>query len=224
MFRLPPMTVPEADATIDRLGQFEAVQLFLDRVTQAKPDFRISDETAPAVAEICSRLDGLPLATELTAAWIRHISPVELLSRLSRRPDILKSSAVDLPARHRTIRATLDWSYDLLCDTGKFALHCLSAFAGSFTVATAEEVCGSLESISSLVDKSLIRGNDCDGATGFACCLWFASTPRSVTQRWRSVRVGGTPTTRWLECSNPGTALGSRISTTRSLRQSTTSS
>lgn len=167
VFRLPPMAVPEDESAMERLGQFESVQLFLDRVTHVQPGFRISNETAPAVAEICSRLDGLPLAIELAAAWIRHISPSELLSRLSDRLDLLKSNAVDLPARQRTIRATLDWSYDLLDETERHAFHCLSAFAGSFTATTAEAVCGSIDCVSSLADKSLLRSDDSGESTRF---------------------------------------------------------
>jgi predicted ATPase/class 3 adenylate cyclase len=168
-FPVPPLTLPEAGArkqSAEQLMACEAVQLFVERAQAIRPDFRLTDDNAPAVAEICLRLDGLPLAIELATARIGLFSPEALRDRLGSRLTLLGSGARDLPERQQTLRATIDWSYQLL-DAGEQRLfELLSAFEGTRFEAV-EAVAGSLngrlagvdplEGLSSLVDKSLVR-------------------------------------------------------------------
>ncbi|HEX8918009.1 MAG TPA: tetratricopeptide repeat protein [Chloroflexota bacterium] len=167
VFEVQPLTVPDSWSTADigSIIQYESVALFIERATAAKKDFTVTRETAPLVAEICYRLDGLPLAIELAAARIRLFPPQALLERLSNRLKLLTGGARDLPTRHQTLRGTVDWSYSLLTEPEQTLFSRLSVFAGGCTLDAAEEVCdagGSLEVdlldvIASLVDKSLLR-------------------------------------------------------------------
>jgi predicted ATPase len=100
--------------SLERLSQYEAVRLFIERAQAVRAGFAITSENAPAIAEICVRLDGLPLAIELAAARIKLFAPEALLARLSSRLALLTGGARDLPARQQTIRTTIDWSYQLL--------------------------------------------------------------------------------------------------------------
>ena len=149
------------------MTQYEAVRLFIDRVLAVKPDFEVTNENAPAVAEICFRLDGLPLAIELAAARISLFSPQALLGRLGSRLNLLRGGARDLPVRQQTLRDTIDWSYQLLDADEQRLFELLSIFA-SCTFEEAEAVAAginhpdeismnSLDGLASLVDKSLIR-------------------------------------------------------------------
>ena len=170
IYPVPPLGVPGADRkqqTIEQLTQYEAVRLFIDRVLAVKPDFEVTNENARAVAEICFRLDGLPLAIELAAARIRLFSPQALLERLGSRLNLLRGGARDLPARQQTLRDTIDWSYQLLDADEQRLFGLLSIFAGC-TFEAAEAVAAGinhpdgirldiLEGLASLVDKSLIR-------------------------------------------------------------------
>lgn len=164
-FSVPPLTVPDPDhlPDIDTLAHYEAVELFVQRVGDVRPNFRLDASNAEAVARICARLDGLPLAIELAAARARMLSPNALLSRLSSRLDLLKGGARDLPTRQQTIRATIDWSHDLLDDGGRQLFRRLGVFAGGWTLDAAEAVCSRqgdldvLEAMSSLADKSLVQ-------------------------------------------------------------------
>ncbi len=153
--------------TIEQLTQYEAVRLFIDRVLAVKPDFEVTNENAPAVAEICFRLDGLPLAIELAAARIRLFSPQALLGRLGSRLNLLRGGARDLPVRQQTLRDTIDWSYKLL-DVDEQRLFGLLSIFASCTFEAAEAVAAGinhpdgirmdiLDGLASLVDKSLIR-------------------------------------------------------------------
>ena len=167
---VPPLGIPGSDRkqqTIEQLTQYEAVRLFIDRVQAVKPDFEVTNENAPAVAEICFRLDGLPLAIELAAARIRLFSPQALLGRLGSRLNLLRGGARDLPVRQQTLRDTIDWSYQLL-DTDEQRLFELLSIFASCTFEEAEAVAAginhpdgismdSLDGLASLVDKSLIR-------------------------------------------------------------------
>ncbi len=167
---VPPLGIPGPDRkqqTIEQLTQYEAVRLFIDRVLAVKPDFEVTNENAPAVAEICFRLDGLPLAIELAAARIRLFSPQALLGRLGSRLNLLRGGARDLPVRQQTLRDTIDWSYQLL-DTDEQRLFELLSIFASCTFEEAEAVAGGinhpdgirmdiLDGLASLVDKSLIR-------------------------------------------------------------------
>jgi predicted ATPase len=175
IYPVPPLGIPSADLqqqTIEQLIQSEAVQLFIDRVRAVKPDFAVTDANAPAVAKICLRLDGLPLAIELAAARIRLFSPQALLERLGSRMNLLRGGARDLPARQQTLRDTIDWSYQLLDTDEQRLLGVLSMFSGC-TLEAAEAVAAginhpdgmrtdTLDGLASLVDKSLVRQVDQD--------------------------------------------------------------
>jgi len=152
-FAVPPLRLPEPDeeraARLDVLASVPAVALFLDRAGAALPGFGISKKNATAVATICRRLDGLPLALELAAPWVRLLPPQDILDQLDRRLDLLVSGPRDLPERQRTMRATLDWSYGLLDDEPRALLRRLSVFHGSAPLDGLEYVCESAASQSS---------------------------------------------------------------------------
>jgi predicted ATPase/DNA-binding CsgD family transcriptional regulator len=140
---VPPLALP--DAEVDRspatLAESEAIRLFVDRAQAAKSDFVLTADNAAAVAEICRRLDGLPLAIELAAARLTHLEPRALLERLDRRLPLLTRAAADAPARHRTMRDTIAWSHDLLTPEAQAQLRRLAVFAGGCTLEGAEAVC-----------------------------------------------------------------------------------
>ena len=163
-YPVPPLSLPEPQEvrSATRVQDSEAVRLFVARAQAAKPNFTITEESAAAIAEICRRLDGLPLAIELAAARVRLLSPHALLARLGDRLALLTGGPQDMPARQRTLRATLDWSYGLLDDSERRLLQRLSVFPGGCGLEAAGSVCGDectdvLEGISSLVDSSLLR-------------------------------------------------------------------
>jgi tetratricopeptide (TPR) repeat protein len=151
---LPPLEV---------ISHYEAVRLFVERAVAVKADFSVTNENAAAVAEICARLDGLPLAIELAAARVRLLAPQAMLARLDNRLKLLKGGARDLPTRQQTLRGTIDWSYGLLEEEEKTLFGRLSAFAGGSTLEAIEEICDSggdidpLEGVESLLEKSLLR-------------------------------------------------------------------
>ena len=133
---VPPLALPDADRAHDRAGiaQSAAVALFIQRARDVAPGFAVTDETAPVVAEICARLDGLPLAIELAAARSRLLSPRALLARLERRLPMLTGGPRDLPARQQTLRAAIAWSYDLLDAPEQALFRRLSVFRWGFTL------------------------------------------------------------------------------------------
>jgi predicted ATPase len=140
------------------------VRLFEERAREVSPGFEVSSGNEGAVAEICKRLDGLPLAIELAAAKIKPFSPNALLDRLERRLPLLSGGARDLPVRQQTLRDTVAWSYDLLKAAERALFGRLAVFAGGFSLEAAEAVCGPgmpeekaiLEILASLVDDSLV--------------------------------------------------------------------
>jgi predicted ATPase/class 3 adenylate cyclase len=181
-YAVPPLTLPDSrrPPPLEHFSQYSAVQLFIERAQDVRPDFAVTNETAPAVAEICARLDGLPLAIELAAARTRLLSPAALLARLDQRLTLLTGGAQNLPARQQTLRAAIAWSYDLLSPEERALFRRLSVFAGGCTMEAAETVCGEgngqratsggpdpssllvarddvLDLLASLVDKSLLR-------------------------------------------------------------------
>ncbi|MCA1678995.1 MAG: adenylate/guanylate cyclase domain-containing protein, partial [Actinobacteria bacterium] len=166
-YSVPPLAVPDLIRSEPpaRLAAYEAVQLFLERAQAVKPEFELTSENAPAVAEICARLDGLPLAIELGAARVRILSPQALLGRLSQRLALLTGGARDAPARQRTLRDTIEWSYGLLNASEQRLFARLSVFLGGRTIDAAEAVCDPavdlgaavFEGLASLVEKSLLR-------------------------------------------------------------------
>ena len=163
-FPVPPLDLPGDDAP---LADAPAVRLFLERAQAAKPSFALDDENAEAVAAICHRLDGLPLALELAAARVKLLSPQAILSRLEKRLDLLTGGADDLPERQRTLRDAIEWSYNLLEPAEQTLLARLGVFAGGCSLELADAVAGegmalgeSFEALASLVDKSLVRQRD----------------------------------------------------------------
>jgi predicted ATPase len=147
----------EQEYPVPTMVPVEALALFTARARQLAPAF----EPDEATAEICRRLDGLPLAIELAAARIKVLRPAQILERLGRSLDLLTTGARDAPERQQTLRATIDWSYDLLDDTEQRLFARLSVFAGSLDLGAAEAVCeADLDTLAALVDKSLLRQTD----------------------------------------------------------------
>ena len=177
---LPPPPNPDDPRRAESaagLSQYESVRLFLERARAARADFGVTDETAPAVAEVCRRLDGLPLAIELAAARVRLLPPPALLARLEHRLPLLTGGARDLPTRHQTLRAAIAWSYDLLSSGPQALFARLAVFVGGWTLDAAEAVCNPpglppvdvLDGVAALVDESLVRPEDGpDGEPRFA--------------------------------------------------------
>jgi len=176
-YPVPPLRLPDPRNLPD-LGmwpQYEAVALFLERARAVKPDFEVTVENAPAVAEICARLDGLPLAIELAAARIRVLSPDAILARMGDRLALLAGGARDLPARQRTLREAIAWSYDLLEPVEQRLFARVAPFMGGWTLEEAEAVCGPaedlgvdvLDGLSSLAEKSLVTVGDASGERRF---------------------------------------------------------
>jgi predicted ATPase/DNA-binding XRE family transcriptional regulator len=166
VFAVPPLAVPDsrhANAD-DLLSQCAAAQLFAERAAAVRPDFAVTNENAPAVAELCRRLDGLPLAIELAAARSALFPPEALLARLGSRLKLLTGGPRDAPARQQTLRNTIAWSYDVLTDSEQKLFRRLSIFVGGGTLDAIAAVCiaaGELEfevedGLGSLVDKSLL--------------------------------------------------------------------
>jgi predicted ATPase/DNA-binding SARP family transcriptional activator len=163
VWRVPSLTVPgDEEQALDRLIAYEAVRLFVDRAADAQPGFSLSDDNVAAVTQICRRLDGIPLALELAAARMRALTIDQIADRLDRRFDLLvRGSRAALP-RQQTLRALLDWSYDLLTEEEQSFFRCLSVFAGGWTEAAAEAVCGTegepvFDLLDSLVYQSLMN-------------------------------------------------------------------
>ena len=158
-YRVQPLGLPRAGATaFDEVSQAAAVSLFVARARAAFADFDLTTENAVAVADICHALDGLPLALELAAARVRLLSTPELRDRIENRLGLLADGPRDLPDRQRTLRSTIDWSYDLLPEEDRVLLARLAVFAGGWTLDAAEGVCDAgISTLGSLVDKSLVR-------------------------------------------------------------------
>ena len=164
LFQVAPLGLPAhlSDAIRDAIATSAAVQLFTMRAAAASGDFELTASNAPIVAEICRRLDGLPLAIELAAARIRFFTPIDLLSRLEKRLPLLSGGPFDAPMRQRTLRDTIAWSYDLLDERAKLLLRQLSIFAGGFTFDAVSTALGGdqADGIVALVDQSLLNRVD----------------------------------------------------------------
>jgi predicted ATPase/serine/threonine protein kinase len=166
-FPVPPLALPDPRSvpSVQVLLRCPAIALFVQRAAAAKPDFELNRENASAVAEICARLDGLPLAIELAAARVKVLSPSSMLTRLASRLQLLTGGSRDLPQRQQTLRAAMDWSYDLLDAAEQKLFRRLSVFVGGCTLEGAEAVCDPkgdldldlLDAVASLVDKSLAQ-------------------------------------------------------------------
>jgi predicted ATPase/class 3 adenylate cyclase len=163
-YPVQPLETPDlADLpALDRLARYEAVSLFVARASAVRQGFTLTAENAAAIAEICARLDGLPLAIELAAATTKVLNPQALLARLVQRLPLLGGASRDVPARQRTLRDAIAWSYDMLPERQRELFARFSVFAGGFTLAAAEAVCAdtlgdTFEGVASLVNKSLVR-------------------------------------------------------------------
>lgn len=162
-FVVSPLTVPleSREISLEALTAYDAVKLFVQRAQKAKPAFALTAENAGSVAEICIRLDGLPLAIELAAARVKILAPQAILTKLENRLRLLTGGSLDLPERQQTMRGAVEWSYGLLSEPEKNLFRRLSVFAGGFTFEAAETVGGGFEMdfldlLTSLVDKSLL--------------------------------------------------------------------
>ena len=140
-FSVPPLPMPPEDVEIETLSQYESVQLFIERAQTVKPDFELTEQNAAAIAAICHRLDGIPLAIELAAARARGMTVQQILDRLERQFEFLTTRRRDVAERHRTLRAAIDWSYDLLEKDEQELFAQLSVFSGGFFFEAAEEIC-----------------------------------------------------------------------------------
>jgi len=166
-FPVPPLALPDLKAlpNLSTLSQFEAVRLFIERAVAVKPDFRATNENAPAIAGIGERVDGLPLAIELAAARVKLFSPQALLARLEKSLSALGSGARDLPGRQQTLRGAIQWSYDLLNEGERRLLARFSVFARGAGLEHVEAVCGPaddvggdvVDGLDQLADQSLLR-------------------------------------------------------------------
>ena len=165
-YRVPPLSLPDPKQiqTVETLSQFEALRLFIERALAVQPAFAVTNATAPVVAQICWRLDGIPLAMELAAARVRSLSVEEINTRLDNRFRLLTGGSRTALPRQQTLQALIDWSYDLLAEPERAVLCRLSVFAGGWTLEAAEMVCAGgdierwdvLDLLTNLVDKSLV--------------------------------------------------------------------
>jgi predicted ATPase len=166
-FSVPPLPTPDLNRLppVSELCRNPAVELFVQRATAVNPAFEVNRENSRAVAEICFRLDGLPLAIELAAARMRTLPPAGMLARLEHRLELLTSGARDVHTRQQTLRNTIDWSHGLLNETEQRLFRRLAVFAGGCTLESVQAVCDArrdlgldvLDGVSSLIDKSLLQ-------------------------------------------------------------------
>ncbi len=137
---MPPLELPDESNAAEHLSENESIKLFTERARAIKSNFSLTEDNAATVAEICVKLEGLPLAIELAAARIKILSPAQILERLENRLKMLTGGAKDLPARQQTMRGTIEWSYDLLDENDRILFERLAVFVGGFTIEAAEGV------------------------------------------------------------------------------------
>ncbi len=176
-FPVPPLELPDPKRLPDpeSLAAVPAVALFVERARAARPDFVLNRQNARAVAEICARLDGLPLAIELAAARVKVLPPVAMLVRMERGLTFLSGGGIDRTRRHQALRAAIEWSYALLAPQEQALFRRLAVFVGGFTLEAAEAVADPnrdpaidvLQGVASLTDKSLLRQEDADDEARF---------------------------------------------------------
>ena len=168
-WRVPSLNLPSpAYQTPEVLGHYDAVRLFIERAVQADPDFRLTNESAPAVAQICQRLDGIPLALELAAARVRSLTPERIAAALEDRFELLAAHRRGVVPRQKTLRASMEWSHDLLQEQERVLFRRLGIFAGGFTMDAADRVVAfdplpdrtTMDVLTRLVDKSLVQLDD----------------------------------------------------------------
>ncbi|WP_194397449.1 DUF4062 domain-containing protein [Microbacterium atlanticum] len=177
VYEVPPLTTPAGDrpASLDRATRSAAVSLFVDRARAIDPHFDVTPDNARDLADICRRLEGLPLAIELAAAKVRILNPAEIAERLEQSLPLLTAAVRDLPERHRTMRATIDWSVSLLPESQRGLLEDLGVFATRFTLEAVESIGAgrswdgqALEALASLVDGSLVKQGEIGGRRVFS--------------------------------------------------------
>jgi predicted ATPase len=195
LWRIPSLSVPDIRRlpASEDLVLYEAVRLFVDRAVAITPGFTVTNENAPAVAQVCQRLDGIPLAIELAAARVKVLAVEQIAARLDDRFRLLTGGGRMVLPRHQTLRAAIDWSYHLLSETERVLLRRLSVFAGGWTLDAAESVCAGgsvdaaniLDLLTSLVDKSLVLAEMQRGEARY----WLLETVRQYA-RDRLVEAG----------------------------------
>ena len=229
VFEVPPLAMPDPNQAADlkAVRKYESIRLFCERAQAVQADFVLTTKNVGAVANICRRLDGLPLAIELAAARVRLFTPRALLGRLSHGLDLLTGGARDVPVRHQTLRGAIAWSYELLAPAEQRLFERLAVFAGGCTLQAAEAVAnvdGQLEitvldGLASLIDQSLVRrldGEFEEARFGLSESIREYAADRLVTsgdypamQRWHATHflalaedadaAQGTQQARWLE-------------------------
>ena len=173
VYAVPPLSLPDPAASLAEIADSEAVRLFVERAMATSPTFDLTADNAEAVARICMRLDGLPLAIELAAARLNLFTPADLLHRITDRLDVLASGGRDVPERQRTLWGAIGWSYELLTDEERALFDAFAVFTGAdlpAVEAVAADLGGAgftLDTLSSLVDKSLVTRRDVDGSLRF---------------------------------------------------------
>ncbi|MGC4045457.1 MAG: tetratricopeptide repeat protein [Armatimonas sp.] len=206
-YRVPSLSLPEPKQaqTAESLSQFEAVQLFIERAVQTQPNFAVTNANAPALASVCFRLDGIPLAIELAAARARSLSVEEINNKLDQRFRLLTGGSRTALPRQQTLRSLIDWSYDLLNEAEKALLCRLSVFAGGWTLESAEVVCSGevvedwevLDLLTSLCDKSLAIAEEQVGVTRYRLLETVRQYARDLLLESRE---GETYRSRHLDC------------------------
>jgi predicted ATPase/DNA-binding SARP family transcriptional activator len=170
-FLLPPLALPDEKSTAltPALLDNESVALYVDRARAVRLDFAVNEQNAGAIITLCRRLEGMPLALEMAAAWAKTITPQKMLERLEHQLDLLVSRRRDLPPRHQSLRATIEWSYDLMAPELRQAFASLSVFRGGWTLEAAEAVLGwdAMHSIAALQEQSLIVALDREDETRY---------------------------------------------------------
>jgi predicted ATPase/DNA-binding CsgD family transcriptional regulator len=198
VFRVPPLPVPPAGlAAPEELAGFESVQLFAEHAAMRRAGFVLDDANAAAVAAVCARLEGIPLALELAAARLGSLSVSEINSRLGQRFRLLTGGSRTALPRHQTLRALIDWSYDLLNPEEQRVLDRLSVFAGGWTLEAAEAVTAAgdtgdwqvLDHLAALVDKSLVQADEIHGSTRYR----LLETVRQYAAEHLALRAGPEP-------------------------------
>jgi predicted ATPase/class 3 adenylate cyclase len=169
-FPVPPMSVPGNGPMrgVEEIRRYESVELLRQRAAAGRPDFAVTPDNAAAIAKICRRLEGLPLAIELAGARMRLLAPEEIVGRLNAQLAFLAGGSADLPTRQQTLRAAIAWSYDLLEEAERSMLRRLGVFRGGWSLSMADAVCNpsgelgidTLDLMASLLDKSLIRRDE----------------------------------------------------------------
>jgi len=182
VWRIPSLSCPDPDneKDINKVHQYEAIRLFVERAASGKPGFTLNPQNVSPIVQICRRFEGIPLAIELAATRIRHMGPEVILERLEDQFRILYSSSRTAPARQQTLKAAIDWSYTLLSEQEQILFNRLSVFAGHFSLEAVEDVCSDKELdresilpfLSQLVDKSLvIADNQDDESVRYRCLM-----------------------------------------------------